>query len=104
MLKRLLDSPWTYFSLAGLLLVVLLVMQIEVRLPPRPRGSVADIRALAQNRDTNVVFVVIDTLRADRLHSYGYPRETSPVIDHLANTGVRFARAISRRISRTERP
>ena len=78
MLKRLLDSPWTYFSLAGLLLVVLLVMQVEVRLPPRPHGSVDDIRALAQRNDTNVVFVLIDTLRADRLHSYGYPRERVP--------------------------
>ena len=94
-LKRLLDSPWTYFSLAGLLLVVLLVMQIEVRLPPRPHGSADDIRALAQSKDTNVVFVLIDALRADRLHSYGYPRETSPVMDHLASTGIRFARVIS---------
>ena len=74
MLKRLLDSPWTYFGLAGSFLVLLLVLFVDVRLPPRPRGSVDEIRALAQRDDINVVFVVIDTLRADRLHSYGYSR------------------------------
>ena len=95
MLRRLFDSPWTYFSLAGVLLVVLLFTQFKVELPPRSRGTTEQIRELAQSKDTNLVFVVIDTLRADRIHSYGYPRETSPVMDHLANTGIRFARTIS---------
>ena len=35
----------------------------------------------------NVVLVVIDTLRADRLGCYGYPRPTSPTIDALARSG-----------------
>jgi len=95
LLKRLFDSPWTYFSLAGVLFVVLLFTQFKVELPPRSRGSAEDIRSLAQRKDTNLVFVLIDTLRADRLHSYGNPRETSPVMDHLANTGIRFPRTIS---------
>jgi len=95
LLRRLFDSPWTYFSLAGVLLVVLLFTQFKVELPPRSRGTAEQIRKLAQSKDTNLVFVVIDTLRADRIHSYGYPRETSPVMDHLANTGIRFARTIS---------
>ena len=38
MLRRLLDSPWTYFSLAGVLLVVLLYTQFEIQLPPRDRA------------------------------------------------------------------
>ncbi len=95
MLRRLFDSPWTYFSLAGVLLVVLLITQFEIELPPRDRGAAADIAALAQRTDTNLVFVLIDTLRSDRIHAYGYPRETSPVMDHLSNTGIRFARTIS---------
>jgi arylsulfatase A-like enzyme len=44
---------------------------------------------------TNVIFLIVDTLRADHLGSYGDPRSTSPEIDRLADTGVRFARAIS---------
>ena len=35
--------------------------------------------------------LLIDTLRADRLSVYGYDRETSPALDYLANTGIRFA-------------
>ena len=43
----------------------------------------------------HVVLLVVDTLRADRLSCYGYPRPTSPAIDALAAEGVRFSRAIS---------
>jgi len=39
---------------------------------------------------SNILLITIDTLRADHLSSYGYPRQTSPVIDRLANEGVRF--------------
>ena len=95
MLQRILASSRTYFVLAGLLLVVLLVTQFEVRQPPRPRGSVEDIAKLATRDDVNVIFVLVDMLRGDRLHSYGYERETSPVMDSLAATGVRFSRVIA---------
>jgi arylsulfatase len=46
-------------------------------------------------RFDNVVLVTIDTLRADHLGTYGYPRPISPFIDSLAAEGVRFDRAIS---------
>jgi len=36
------------------------------------------------------VLISIDTLRADHLGAYGYPRPTSPVIDGLAREGVLF--------------
>jgi len=94
-LRRLLDNPWTYFGLAGLLFVVLIVTQFEIRLPPRSKGQVDDIRALKDRKDLNLLFIVIDTLRADHLHAYGYQRETSPTLDYLASTGVRFGRVIS---------
>ena len=41
----------------------------------------------------NVLLVTIDTLRADRLGSYGYTRARTPVLDGLAARGVRFADA-----------
>ncbi len=41
----------------------------------------------------NVVVIVADTLRADRLSTYGYDRRTSPQLDELAKTGVRFDNA-----------
>ncbi len=38
----------------------------------------------------NVLFVTIDTLRADHLGCYGYARPTSPVLDALAAQGTLF--------------
>ena len=43
----------------------------------------------------NVLVLVIDTLRADRLSMYGHDRETSPFLDQLASRGVVFERAWS---------
>jgi len=43
----------------------------------------------------NLVVVVIDTLRTDRLGSYGHARETSPAIDALAADAALFENAYS---------
>ena len=45
-------------------------------------------------KDWNALLISVDTLRADRLNSYGYTTyETSPRIDALLDSGVRFANA-----------
>jgi choline-sulfatase len=41
----------------------------------------------------NVLLITIDTLRADRLGGFGYPLETSPAIDALAERSVVFENA-----------
>ena len=41
----------------------------------------------------NILLVSVDTLRADRLSSYGYRRNTTPRIDELLARGVRFSDA-----------
>lgn len=41
---------------------------------------------------SNIVLIMIDTLRADHLYSYGYTRLTSPFIDSLAQEGTKFSR------------
>ncbi len=43
----------------------------------------------------NVLMIVIDTLRADHVTSYGYARPTSPTIDRMAKEGVLFENAIA---------
>ena len=39
----------------------------------------------------NIVWITIDTVRADHLGCYGYDRPTSPAIDALADEGIRIA-------------
>ncbi len=61
----------------------------------RPRGAIEDVLALRDRGDVNVLFILVDTLRADRLGAYGYERETSPHVDALAASGIRFAQQVS---------
>lgn len=45
--------------------------------------------------DCNLLLISIDTLRADHLGTYGYPVDTSPLIDNLADQSVVFEHAYS---------
>lgn len=47
------------------------------------------------NDPPNVIFIVVDTLRADHLGCYGYERDTSPHIDALSRESVVFKNAVS---------
>lgn len=62
-------------------------------------GAMVLIIAFAVSRRTapqpNVVFISIDTLRADHLGCYGYGRNTSPSIDALAKESLVFENAVS---------
>lgn len=82
---------WTI--VLGCLLVLAAGCSEESEAPfdDRPVGSLEDVAGLADRDDLNVVFIVIDTLRADHLGAYGYERDTSPVMDYFARTGLRFA-------------
>jgi arylsulfatase A-like enzyme len=95
MLSRLLASRSLYIVAATFLILGALALQVEIDPNERPVGGANEIAALPARDDLNVLFVLIDTLRADRLSTYGYDRETSPNIDALAATGVRFAENLS---------
>jgi arylsulfatase A-like enzyme len=53
------------------------------------------IRARSTPEEPNVVMIVLDTLRADRLGTYGNPQDLSPGLDALGNRGVVFDRAFA---------
>ena len=61
---------------------VLIVLVIAVAFLTRSRGE-----------PPNVVLIVVDTLRADRLDTYGNPRGLTPFLDVLARRGTVFANA-----------
>ena len=95
MFSRLFNSPWFFFGLAALLIGVAVVSQFQRADVEAPLGDIEEVLSLKDRKPYNVVFILIDTLRADRLSAYGYNRETSPNIDALAERGVRFARVES---------
>ena len=88
------SSRWPWL-LAAVLVVVVYLASLLRPADPRPSGTLADIERLAERRDLNVLFVLIDTLRADRLGAWGYHRDTSPMLDWLGAGGVRFGRHLS---------
>jgi arylsulfatase A-like enzyme len=96
MSNRVFDQRWPWFLAAGLVMVGFLLTQIERRpFDSRPVGSVEDIERLSERADLNVLFILIDTLRANRLGMYGYERDTSPMLDWMAESGIRFGRHLA---------
>ncbi len=53
------------------------------------------VSAKAKKAARNIIVVSLDTLRADRLSSYGAERATSPKMDEVASKGVRFETALA---------
>ena len=94
-----LSRRWPLIALAVIVVGGLLFnLFFEVRVgdaDSRPTGTADDIEALATRDDVNVLFILIDTLRADRLGSYGYERDTSPTMDLIAKRGIRFSRTLA---------
>src|SRR6185295_12519991 len=52
-------------------------------------------------RPPNIVLFGVDSLRADHMSCYGYPRQTTPHIDRLAGEGVLFQQTYSAHIPTT---
>jgi arylsulfatase A-like enzyme len=59
-----------------------LLLGVMVGCRPDPRGA-------------NIVVIGIDTLRADHIGAYGYPRPTTPRIDTFSREATHFATAVS---------
>ncbi len=60
-----------------------------------PAADVARLLAGAETARPPVILITIDTLRADRLSSWGSDRVQTPHMDRLAAEGARFANASS---------
>lgn len=47
------------------------------------------------SKDINILLIVMDTVRADHLSSYGYSRQTTPNIDELCTSSIVFKQCIA---------
>lgn len=82
-------------SLAPLLIAVLLAfigIQVYSDLNEARLHQNLPVKA---SQAPNVLLIVLDTLRADHLSAYGYPRLTTPRIDQFAQEGILFEKAYS---------
>ncbi len=67
---------------------IILIMTLSLSSAAFAAGSIPNLEKTGVL--PNIVFIWIDTLRADSLGSYGYTRNTSPNIDNLAKESVVF--------------
>jgi len=90
-----------YYGSIVLALFIIAIF-IKIRVFPKPKWSLKlsqpkqEIKTqLTQKEIRNVVLISIDTLRADHLSCYGYPKKTSPNIDAFAKDAVLFNHAVT---------
>jgi arylsulfatase A-like enzyme len=76
----------TVFALAGCALVIVAGLSW---------GRITNATVNAAPQAPNVLLIVMDTVRARNLSLYGYARQTSPHLEKLAQSGVRFDAAIA---------
>ena len=96
-------APWLERSAAGLRRRLLLTFPGLLGVVLVLAGTVVGGEWLAQRREDarplppgdppNVLFITLDTVRADHLSLYGYQRPTSPNLEKLARRGIRFDEA-----------
>ena len=91
-------------------LVVLALIAVAVALlrsplpefaPGIPETRSAPPSAVLDPTETNILLIVVDTLRADHTSPYGYARETSPRMRELSSRGVTFERCVTQRTNTT---
>ena len=63
--------------------------------------SESDVVPLKDSDRPNILLIAVDSLRADHLSCYGYPRLTSPHLDRLAEQGTLFENTFSPHIPTT---
>jgi len=96
--KILFSRKSLFFILIGILAAVLILFfMLPKLLSTKEDKYISDIKKLMKPLDVsemNILFITLDTTRADHLGCYGYNRVETPNIDMLAKTGILFKNAI----------
>lgn len=73
-----------------LVLILIAVCVYLFFLPKKPSFS-----RQKKGREFNYILITVDTLRADRIHCYGFPLVETPTMDLFASRGVLFEKCIA---------
>ena len=87
--------PTRPVAAAVLVGVLALAWTLGARMVPHTPPPAPQARAAAPPNAPSIVLIMVDTLRADHLSSYGYTAGRTPNIDSLATDGVRCAHTFS---------
>ena len=87
--------PTRPLAAAALVAVLALAWTLAARMVPHAAPPAPPARAAAPPNAPSILLIMVDTLRADHLSSYGYGAGRTPNIDSLATDGVRCAHTFS---------
>ena len=87
--------PTRPLATAALVAVLALAWTLAARVVPHAAPPPPPARAAAPPNAPSILLIMVDTLRADHLSSYGYGAGRTPNIDLLATDGVRCAHTFS---------
>jgi arylsulfatase A-like enzyme/predicted Zn-dependent protease len=88
--KKKKTTPVKFILSLTLALILVLVCVYLFFLPKKPSFS-----RLMKGREFNYILITVDTLRADRIHCYGFPSIETPTMDLFASRGVLFEKCIA---------
>ena len=83
-------TPVKFILSLILVLILIVVCGYLFFLPKKPSFS-----RLMKGREFNYILITVDTLRADRIHCYGFPSVETPTMDLFASRGVLFEKCIA---------
>ena len=75
------------------LLIALAVIAVTFTPDPEPRNPAPNANVTRPAGWPNILLISLDTVRPDHLGCYGYPRDTSPNLDRLADRATQFTHA-----------
>lgn len=88
-IDRLLGMPWGRTALGCLIICCLLIAL------GKPHSLLSRPAHESPETAQDILFITLDTTRADHLSCYGYPRGTTPAMDRLARRGFLYVNAYS---------
>ena len=92
--------PQGFFRLVRLGTPVVIILAVILGAGSRGLRAWEENRAVAARGEArpgapNVLFIILDTVRALNLSAYGYPRPTTPQLEKFARSSIRFDYALS---------
>ncbi len=89
-LRQPISGPLIYAGIVGVLLLIGWWTRSEIQ-----TDFISSPQYAERQRKPNVLLIIVDTVRADRLGCYGYHRNISPGLDSLATHGIVFEHPIA---------